>query len=96
MKTTTVRLEGGDVVHVALEVPHLRYHGDRFVVGVVVGYDDIAETDLVIVECELAGEGDDGVFIPVNDYRELALSHAVIDKIVSIVAAARNGTLETG
>lgn len=93
MRTNKIQLVNGDTVYVIEEIYGLRYAGDRFVLGVILGHDEMSETDLEIVECELTEESD--LFeVMVGEPREIRMTSKTFDMLVSIVTAYRNGALE--
>lgn len=94
MKTDKVQLANGDMVHVIEEIFGLRYSGDRFVLGVIVGHHPLSETDLEIVECELSDDSPDLFEVMVGEPREIAMTSKAFDKLVEIVTAYRADSLE--
>src|SRR5882672_3566121 len=94
MRVDMVELEDGQLVHVLEEIYGIRYSGDRFVLGVILGHSDISETDICLVECELADAGTEIFLVMPGEPREIELSLKAFDKMVAVVTAYRNGELE--
>lgn len=96
MKVDQIELHNTQMVYVLEEIYGLRYSGDRWVLGVILGNCDVTETEIEIVECELvdANTGD-GIFeITVDKPRQITMTNKAFDRLVAIVAAYRDGTLE--